>query len=432
MRALPRIVLFCFFWMALCLPAAAQPCDTTLAPERWSEPQLLEIPGYTEGYADFPSWSYDGKTLYWYSHDYFWQSTLADTGFTHAMHISANINRPLRSMCVSPDNRTLYFTGWNDYSGWDIYYAEWDSIANRWGKEKQLNEVNYWGPDTPPDSEVTTYMAEFTVQISPDGSQLYYSALIDDFYACSAGFDIFCTTWDSVQNKWGPRKRLNCKEINYPLYCGPGTVNYNDNMHPTFTHDGKKMYLGKNVGGIYSDEVYVSYLDSAGNWPKAKRLNLNSYADIRDSTGLLDVNGLDYCPAISPDGRTLVFASRRGKGTTSEELYISHLIIDENGDSVLAVPSFSQPEGSNLTIQAYPNPFKGNTILKIDASESDSIYATIYNLFGAEVKIFTVKRGSTLIEWNATDDNGRQLIPGVYLLVVSSGRAIHTHTLIHY
>jgi len=366
--------------------------------------------------ASYPSFSYDGRTVLYYTWDKIKLITLTDTGWAGPVTMPAAINsRPARSACLSPDGKTIYFTGWNDARGWDIYESLWNNTLNTWGEATAL------------DTTVNSKYLELTVQISPDGKRLYYSTNYFEHYVCGSA-DIWYSEWDSVRGQWGTRIHMGCDSINYWNNCGLGT---GQDWHPTFTAAGNKMYFAKLIGRPYNYELFVSCKYQDGVWGKARRLNINAYADDTLIDKTRKHTGHDYCPAISPDGKTLIFAGARDQ-RTREYLYISHLVVDEYGDSVATNMQTPPAFDAEIEASAYPNPFRSSTEISISCERVAIREAAIYNIYGTKVKEIYVHDSSTArYHWNGSNDTGQPLPPGIYYLVMLTDHNTFTYQLIH-
>ena len=71
--------------------------------------------------------------------------------------------------------------------------------------------------------------------------------------------------------------------------------------------------------------------------------------------------------------------------------------------------------------QNYPNPFNANTCIKYDLDATGKIHLSIYNLLGKEVRMLAKKNqqpGEYQVEWNGTDNFGKEVSSGIYLAVL--------------
>jgi len=80
----------------------------------------------------------------------------------------------------------------------------------------------------------------------------------------------------------------------------------------------------------------------------------------------------------------------------------------------------------------WPNPATSATLLRFSCAESGPVTITVYSVFGQRVA--TPVRGSYLpgeyeVRWSTTDDRGRRLQPGMYVIRMAAGRAIRTQKL---
>ncbi|NOZ61692.1 MAG: T9SS type A sorting domain-containing protein, partial [Calditrichaeota bacterium] len=77
--------------------------------------------------------------------------------------------------------------------------------------------------------------------------------------------------------------------------------------------------------------------------------------------------------------------------------------------------------------QNYPNPFNPTTTIAYNVPKDSKIQIEIYNLMGQKVKtLFSGfnAAGSHKIEWDGTNDVGKPLTSGVYLLTLRSGNFV--------
>jgi len=85
-------------------------------------------------------------------------------------------------------------------------------------------------------------------------------------------------------------------------------------------------------------------------------------------------------------------------------------------------------------LQNYPNPFNPSTVIPYELSRAGHVDAAIYDITGR--KVITLDSGyrdmgmHTLL-WNATDENGRPVAGGLYLLRVRTGRLEKTVKMIY-
>ncbi len=404
---------FIVIYVVLRLSSFAQMpgCDSTLAPERWSEPEMLPAP--INPYrvpVEFPFIAADSKTLYFCQGKTIYKSIISDTGWTSPERLSDNINRGLvQSPALSPDGRKMYFVSWtDDATGWDIWESHWEE------------NINNWGHAVPLDTAINSTANEWTAFISRDGNYMYFSSSIprDDSYG---PLNCYVSKWDSATGNWGPKSGLGYN-INYLNFCGSTTgVNYGG----VVTADKNTFYYAKDIGSPYNFELYVSYRQKDGTWGKGSRLNINSLAEVDSLDHLRRGTGWDYYPTITPDGRTLYFSSRRNYLTQhwEEKLYVSHLLVDKNGDTVLtnssAVPIAGAPAISIL--ESYPAPFQSVTMIRYELHCPTRVRINIYDIFGRE--IFTndagwKEAGIYTMKWNGCNMDNVPEPPGLYLCAI--------------
>ena len=84
------------------------------------------------------------------------------------------------------------------------------------------------------------------------------------------------------------------------------------------------------------------------------------------------------------------------------------------------------PEGVEIKVEAFPNPFQDRVVIRISFPEPTSLHDhsfAIYNVMGQRVKHFDVGADvvQTLdLEWDGTNDAGEPVASGMYLFVMTS------------
>jgi Tol biopolymer transport system component len=177
---------------------------------------------------------------------------------------------------VSPDGATLYFSSNRPVDGrpktdFDIWAV--DRTAAGWGAPRHL------------DAPVNTAAQEYYPTVTRDGT-LYFSSTRDG--GAGAG-DIYRAT--RVDGRYAEPENLgdsvNARNFDGDPYIAP------DESYLLFVSYGR-------AGGSGDGDLYLS-VRRAGVWSRAENLGpgINSSA-------------LDFCPIVSPDGKTLFFTSERG------------------------------------------------------------------------------------------------------------------------
>ncbi|MCD4790356.1 MAG: OmpA family protein [Bacteroidales bacterium] len=139
---------------------------------KWSVPYNLEEPVNSRQWESQPSFSSDGKTLYFVSNRHnnydIWVSMVNENGeWSVPEKLGANINTDNYegSVFIHPDNQTLYFSsdGHVGMGGLDIYVSKKDSTG-KWGKPMNLGYP------------INTFKDENSILISADGELAMFAS----------------------------------------------------------------------------------------------------------------------------------------------------------------------------------------------------------------------------------------------------------------
>ncbi len=92
----------------------------------------------------------------------------------------------------------------------------------------------------------------------------------------------------------------------------------------------------------------------------------------------------------------------------------------------------SMPDSYYL-LQNYPNPFNSTTTLRYDLAGHSNVNIIIYDMLGREVKTLinqTQDAGFKSIQWDGTNDYGKQVSDGVYLYRIQAGEYMQTKKMV--
>ncbi|HUF08625.1 MAG TPA: hypothetical protein VMO47_04845 [Rhodothermales bacterium] len=205
---------------------------------------------------------------------------------------------------VTHDGNRLFFASnrpvdeGGDVKDYDIWFVE------RQGRS--------WGHPIPLGAGVNTPANEFYPSLDREGN-LYFTAAYEHSFG---GEDI----WMSRPEEGGFGASEN---------VGPGVNTEKDEFNSAISPDGSFLVFSSfgREDGLGGGDLYISFRDETGALGTA----LNAGADINSAS-------LDFSPALTPDGRTFIFSSRRTTITapraepwTYEDL-IGGLNAPENGD----------------------------------------------------------------------------------------------------
>ncbi|MCU0439095.1 MAG: hypothetical protein MUC49_14450 [Raineya sp.] len=177
----------------------------------------------------------------------------------------------------SPDGKKLFFasnrpiTGTN-HKDFDIWYIEKNG-------EKWSEPVNAG-------SSVNTSSNEFYPSVSQKGD-LYFTATKDSLSVGKE--DIYKAEWKNGKyaNITLLDTEVNTKTYEFNAFVAP------DESYIIFSSYGRKDDKGRG-------DLYMSIKDTNGKWRRAVNLSI------------INTESLDYCPFVSPDGKTLYFTNEKG------------------------------------------------------------------------------------------------------------------------
>ena len=89
--------------------------------------------------------------------------------------------------------------------------------------------------------------------------------------------------------------------------------------------------------------------------------------------------------------------------------------------------------GSYSLLQNHPNPFNSTTTLRYDLAGHSNVNIIIYDMLGREVKTLinqTQDTGFKSIQWDGTNDYGKQVSAGVYLYRIQAGEYMQTKKMV--
>jgi len=319
-----------------------------LAKEKWSKPQVIEVIKDWGGRANVSSISSDGKRLYFSGQAYVEKT---DTGWSEVKRLNSNISQHLvEAACISPNGKKLFYSWY--IGSYDLYYSDWDSTIDDWGVAKSCGA----GINTGEYGELGCSM--------PDDTTLVFLRTNT----------AFISNWDNITQSWKEATNL-------------GLVS---DWGISVTPEKRKFYIcgmrgDKDTSGNFylNYDIVVSY-NNGTTIPYI--LNICLEADSEYWEGNYKGRFEGY-PVVTNDGKTMYFTANY---STNENGYIyeSHMIIDENGDSVTTNISGNKESFIPETIELfppYPNPFNPTTQISYQLSENSNVKLTVYDTLGNEI-----------------------------------------------
>ena len=165
------------FFTACDRPESKGSCDIYYSRkfgDAWGKPINLGSPVNTGAWESQPSFSSDGKTLYFVrgsnsrtNDQDIYMSEVSEKGWSTPVKLNNNINTAGKeeAVFIHPDNQTLYFVsdGWPGMGGSDIFMSK-RQADGQWGKP-----INLGYP-------INTFANEAGLIVSPTGDKAYFSS----------------------------------------------------------------------------------------------------------------------------------------------------------------------------------------------------------------------------------------------------------------
>jgi hypothetical protein len=382
------------------------------APEIWSKPEPIFDKAISDsfGLAEEPSVTADGKTLYF---DYIFVTHLTDTGWSMPKRLPDQITSPnsagVEHPIISPDGRRLFFD-WYE-GGWYLYYSDWDSTKNNWGPVIDpgvpLNNPHpYWGSNWGCGPTAGCFLDDTTLIYTICGETFtshWHSATANWDTAVSWPYVYPNSSWDGY--RFGPGAGI--------AVTSNGAKVYQSQWHDDTTRDGK----------VYADyDLTVTYRDTSieGDYGNPNVLNISLISDSLYFAGV-DSGRYEGYPSITADGKTLFFEADYGGKYT---VYVSHLLVDENGDTITSVKDkhpITLPNEFKL-LPAYPDPFNPTTTITYSLPYKSNIKLSIYDVLGRKIK--TLKNGFESSGEHTVTFEASGLASGIYIILFQTPQGI--------
>ncbi|MGB5107009.1 MAG: FlgD immunoglobulin-like domain containing protein [Candidatus Zixiibacteriota bacterium] len=368
----------------------------------WTTPVPLDS-NINQSFTDYwPCISADGRRLYFSStrsggygdEDIYYSDwdSIAQS-WSEAVNCSTGVNTLMRefSPAITSDGSRLYFVSsrGGGYSDWDVWYSDWDADSGRF-----LSAVNA-GPN------INTVCVEWSVAISNDMKTLYVASGYFPGHACDLETLKF-SRWNEIDSAWGPSDYVPFQQI-FPAQLEAASVTANG-LTMAFQSWGGFSSLSPCFQGNY--ELYTA------TW------NGSAWDIITALCPPVNSPTFDGSPSLSADGRCLYFASSRDDPEHgSTDIYVSYNL----GDTTYVVEYPSDVLPSELTSQNYPNPFNLSTVIEFNLPLPAQVSCTIYNSQGRTVIELIDKNfssGRHVLRWDGTDSSGQTVASGIYLYVI--------------
>lgn len=322
----------------------------SISPEVWSRPKRL-LPSY------MPMLNYEaysltttGDTLIYANQKVYFIYKDSQGGWHGPEILSHRFSMPYFSPIkptLSPDKKTLYFT---DTRNGFMYKSTYDDSSNNWNQPKLFYDNGF-------NLNPTWYC----MNLSNDSTMF----VLAEERSRLAKFK------DSL---WFPN-------YEYPKPSFGASWTRGLWLDPT----GTRAYIGYE-GGTNGDLYVWNIPDSVRLINGRYRLNISSMSDSFYNNFTYIFRNEKY-PFLSQDRRKLVFlANYYGQF----EYWISHLLIDENGNPV---PTSVEEENPVITPEQneihsiYPNPFNSSTLLEYRLKNEGEVNIIIYDVTGRTVKV---------------------------------------------
>ena len=297
---------------------------------------------------------------------------------------------------LSADGLSLYYQSGSWGTNAQIYMATRDTVYSPWKNPQPIG---------PP---INTRYAEGSPSLSPDGKELYFSDGHREGYpeplrpGGLGGPDIWVSFWNEENGSWIEPQNLGAP-VNSPHH------DYKANL----SANGRELYFSSDrPGGDGAADIWVARRPTV-NDPWGEPTNLGAV-----------VNGGrdDENPAISPDGKMLVFGSnRRGGGVGPSGLWVStrernedgwgepfYLGNDVNGTYWNTEPDFSG-DGATLFFNRW-DPVAGGELWQVSLSPLEPVSLTpgsdAYQQTFDEALTSNSNAGSVLPTGWTTSNNG--------------------------
>lgn len=367
------------------------------APEKWSKPEVISaIPG-----GNNPSVTPDGKTLYFTGYG-IEVTFLTDTGWCKPKRLSdstVNSNNSAEKPVISPNGKRLFFS-WA-LGDWVLFYSDWDSVKKDWGTPR-LGPLVY-------DYNYEAYMPGHYPACMLDDTTLIFFRSTSTYIA---HWRNQTQTWDSAAPFPGP------------LY---GESFYAD-CGAAVTADRNKAYLGY---AAYFDTARGLVYDIIVAYRKGSSYNAYAYGSRYILNFCIDANGeykkgnyksdWEGYPSITGDGKTLFFAAMYEEYGLVR-VYETHMIIDENGDSVTSVKREHPPNApKNFQFQlldVYPNPANPTATIAYSLPYRSDASLIVYDILGRKLR--ELSRGVEDAGEHELVFDGSGLASGVYIVVLET------------
>lgn len=400
--------------------------QNSVAKEIWSEPIPIDTITINQKYLSFnsPAINRTLDTLYYRGDDGIYRAVKNKlTEKWETTKLGKNINNPdtnvPETVSISRDGKRLYLPYWTSFNGqsrsWDLWKSEWDSATNDWKPPEHM------GDSVDTDYGINTkYYDLFLFEVSKD--TLY---VIQSYRAGHLSGSNAINPY--IKEKETDRWKLVTDYLLHQFNNG------NNRYGMSITSNRKKLYSclwfgqGETLDErVLSDwDLIVTYRDSVTNkWEDEYYfLNINSKGKLNPFYQGSHAGGRDAYPWVSEDGKVLTFMSNRqawidSVGREVDEfpnLYISYLLVDENGKPV----GVELDENNNIIdyhlFQNYPNPFNGITIITYNLPKRQKVELIVYDTLGKEVMKLVDKEENAGLHTVRFNPNRNILSSGIYI-----------------